>query len=232
MKRRVGRRLLAIALSLCVAVAFSLVIPSGKADAEMFKIAKYGKKMTIVKLKVHNGEYLVDFGKRDKNAKKIKAKSSKKSVVGIRLDSSGQSVFLKAKKPGEAKVTFKIKKGKKWKKYTSTVKVVKYKNPLKKLMIGKKNYASSFSKSLDGGATIKDKTATIKITPRKGWKVKGSIRYSYSTHDDENGTSDDGYQKFRNGSKVTLHPGYKEQYLFFTMYNKKMKVTHEMELYF
>ena len=163
MKKRIGRSLLAIALSLCVAVAFSLVIPSGKASAERgIDSVKYGKKIYLIKYKGQRDPYFVELDKKVKLTKntKVKAKSSKKSVVRVKymeiFDAYGKMPYLIAKKPGKATVTFTIKKGKKTKKLTTKVTVVKYKNPMKKLMIGNKNYAYEFKTGLSGDATITD----------------------------------------------------------------------------
>lgn len=73
--------------------------------------------------------------------KNQKAVSADKKVVTATYSSAHQSFLLFPKKPGTAEVTFSaIRKGKKVT-CKGTVKVVKFKNPVKSLTINGKNYA-------------------------------------------------------------------------------------------
>ena len=78
----------------------------------------------------------------------------------------------------------------------------KYKNPVKVLKIGKRNYAKGFKKSdililLNNSPTGKKR---IKVVPAKGWKLK-SIRLGYSHAADPPRRS----KKIRNNKKINLH---------------------------
>ena len=74
--------------------------------------------------------------------------------------------------------------------------IVKYEDPCKSFKIGSTNYTKYFKKSrhFNHNNRKKDITATIKIVPKKGWKLtKIEVQNMY-----------DGTKKARNNSKIKL----------------------------
>ena len=172
-KRRSNKRtfVAAIVMALCFAAAF--------APQEAFA-------RTIRKLDDLEGTVTLHLGDKDKTrminsvvysleGKKITSvTSSNKKVADI---SGGKNVFgsvgLVARKPGTATIRYTYKGVK----HKVKVVVKAYENPMKKLTVGGKNATSIFK----NGATAISSTykkyrgKRIKITPKKGWKVKDMV---------------------------------------------------------
>ena len=103
----------------------------------------------------------------DGNKKITNIKSTNEKVLVASEGWSRGSFSIQVKKAGNAKVKYKQKGVKKSIKF----KVVKYKNPVKHLKIGSKDYAASFKKSRT--ASAKNGQTKVSVTPASGWKVKG-----------------------------------------------------------
>lgn len=125
-----------------------------------------------------------------KNGKITNIKSSKPSVA--KASAGKDCLVVKLKSTGKTKITFKYAK----KKLSTTITVAKWVSPCKEFKIGKKDYAKNFQKS--GWYNLynqkKNKKETIKIVPKKGWKLvkisAGEILGDWKT--------------IKNGSKVNL----------------------------
>ena len=228
------KKILAAVLSVCVAVAFTLTIQTSPANAEETgHVLTCSKKITVFKYKTSVKDwnhYWLDTDAVFDQEAAVTMKSSKKSVV--KPGSSG-SDFI-AKKAGTAKITMKGKKGNKAKKYKCTVKVVKYKNPVKKFKIGKKDYTSKLNKPVyqDAWAAMKVKKgkAKISIKPKNGWKVK-KIRYWWEQFDAEGNLVNQFDKKVKNNSKIAIKKGANyDSGLIITMTNKKEKLSQVYEL--
>ncbi len=143
----------------------------------------YDKKVTVY-LQDKTGKssgYIYDSIYIDEPGQPIKLsslKSSKSSVVevtGIDNDDYCSFIDFKAKKPGMAKITFKVGS----KTYTSTVTVKNYKNPAKTVQISGvnkgKNIASK-SKNKNYVDNLKlsktTKKAKLKVKAASGWELE------------------------------------------------------------
>ncbi len=228
------KKILAVVLSVCVAVAFTLTIQTSPASAvETDHVVNLSKKITVFYYGTGVSDwnyYELDMGSRIYGADDFTMKSSDKTVV---KPGSDDTAFI-AKKAGTAKLTISIKKGKKTKRYKSTVKVVKYQNPAKKFKIGKKSYTAKLKKPAfkDFWAEMKVKKgkAKISIKPKKDWKVK-KIRYWWEQFDADGDLVKRSDKKVKNNSKITIYKG--ENYdsgLIITMTNKKLKLSQQYEL--
>lgn len=172
-KRRTSRRVFvaAIVMALCFAAAF----------APRLAFARSIRKLDDLK-----GTVTLHLGDKDKTrmmnsvvysleGKKITSvTSSNKKVAYI---SGGKNVFgsvgLVARKPGTATIRYTYKGVR----HKVRVVVKAYENPMKKFTIGGKNVTSIFK---NGGTAIsstykKYRGKRIKITPKKGWKVKDMV---------------------------------------------------------
>jgi hypothetical protein len=158
------RKTLTLLLAVAVAVAM-IVIPqtmTAHAGGEGGPITK-----TVYITKYGNAPTYFTFW--DGKGGKIKSvKSSKKSVV----EPIGKDGTVKGKKPGKAKLTFKVKRGSKTKTLKCKVIVSKYKNPFKKITVDGKDLTSRFKSN--AWTEFRDASAAkvkIHVTTAKGWKV-------------------------------------------------------------
>lgn len=120
-------------------------------------------------------------------------------------------VGVKLKKTGTTKISFKFKYKKKTYSRKTTVKVVKYTNPFKKILLDGDNCTSYYKNKV--GASMTTGAKNISITPNKNWKIK--YAYVYKKGKDK-------LQKVKKPSSFTLKPSYSG---FVTMENKKNKLT-------
>ena len=169
MMKRVLKKIVTVNLSLCMAFTCMFLPQTAIANAEVdTDIIKYEIKITVTRYSQSEkgfDSYYIDMGNRGKGADRITATSSKKSVVKVKCYNDPEdalSVVIEARKPGTSKLVIKIKRNGKVKKYKCTVKVIKYKNPIKSFKIGKKNYAKRFKKS--PFATIAPVTGKAKVS--------------------------------------------------------------------
>ncbi|MDO4554886.1 MAG: hypothetical protein Q4B70_07070 [Lachnospiraceae bacterium] len=116
-----------------------------------------------------------------KSVKKLKLKSSNKNCVAISTHSNGRDIVLSARKKGTATITISGTAGKKTYSYKAKVKVVGWTNPVSKVSINGKNYASKVTKKNHRMYTLKTNDNTIKLSVKgkSGYKVK-SLKYIYS----------------------------------------------------
>lgn len=153
-----------------------------------------------------------------KARKKISAvKSSNKKVATASLMKvKGGRTYIKItmKKPGKTKITYKLA----GKKKTTTLKLVKWKKPVKSFKIGSTNYASKFNKfsTYLGVSDLGGKT--LKIKPARGWKV-AKIQYL---------VGEGKLKKIKNGKK--LPSGTTDVNV--TLMNKKTKAVEYLGVYY
>lgn len=172
-----------LSLMIALSLIFSMLLVPQTAFADGTDgYAKYGKKMTV---STQTNYVEIDMGKKDNGAKKITVTSSKKSVAKA---ATGYIKYLKVpvveiKKKGTTKLTIKIKKGSSTKTYKSTLKVVAYKNPIKKIKIGDSVITSKFNKATYCEYTNKETKEKVSIKAKSGWKVK-KIEHGYWSGDD------------------------------------------------
>ena len=127
----------ALAAMLCLMMGAGTAWAGGGKDIAKFK----GKVVTTI---VHKGdpEAYGDY----KGGKKVTAvKSSNKKVATVKIVDGGSYnyILITKKKAGTTKITYKLA----GKTKTVTFKVYKWKNPVKTLKLGSKNYASKFKKT-------------------------------------------------------------------------------------
>ncbi len=149
----------------------------------------------------------------------MSVKSSNKKVISTKTfgkdfyliaDNNQVGIGVKLKKTGSTKITAKFKyKGKSYSVKT-TVKVVKYTNPFKKIVVDGRDCTSDFNNK--SGSQISFMGRNIQITPNKNWKVKSIYTY-------KPGAST---KKKVKGSSVTIPTDCRA---FITMENKKNKLT-------
>ena len=126
------------------------------------------------------------------NGKISNIKNSNPNVVKVELDEQFGAIRVNVLKEGTSKVSFRYA----GKAFTQKITVVKYEDPCKSFKIGSTNYTKYFKKSrqFNHNNRKKDITATIKIVPKKGWKLtKIEVQNMY-----------DGTKKARNNSKIKL----------------------------
>ena len=100
--------------------------------------------------------------------------------------------------------------------------MVKYKNPCQSFKVGNTNYTKYFKKSrhFNHNNRKKDITATIKVRPKKGWKLKKIEVFNIY----------DGVKKVKNNSKVTLSIKGTGTGLYAYFKNAKTGVVQRLEL--
>lgn len=126
------------------------------------------------------------------NAKITNLKNSNPNVVKLNLNQEYGIIGYTILKEGISKVSFRYA----GKTLTQKITVVKYENPCQSFKVGNTNYTKYFKKSrhFNHNNRKKDITATIKVTPKKGWKLtKIEVQNIY-----------DGTKKVKNNSKIKL----------------------------
>lgn len=142
--------------------------------------------------------------------KPTSVKVSNKKIVRVHAYKDGLSII--GKKPGTTKVSFKYK----GKKHKITVKIRKYKNPVKSFKIGGKQVRSRLNEMAEIFFTPLP-LGKLNIKPAKGWKVK-KIEFFY-----ENGKIKTVKNK---KAKVTKNV----EYVIVTMKNTKKKYSMQLSL--
>ena len=152
----------------------------------------------------------------------MKVKSSNKKVISTKTfgkdyyliaDNNQVGIGVKLKKTGSTKITAKFKyKGKTYSVKT-TVKVIKYSNPFKKIVVDGRDCTADFKNKHGSGISFMGRN--IKITPNKNWRVKSIYTYK------------PGATKMKRvkGSSVTIPTNCRA---FITMENKKNKLTEKV----
>lgn len=126
------------------------------------------------------------------NAKITNLKNSNPNVVKLNLNQEYGIIGYTILKEGISKVSFRYA----GKTLTQKITVVKYENPCQSFKVGNTNYTKYFKKSrhFNHNNRKKDITATIKVRPKKGWKLTQiEVQNIY-----------DGTKKVKNNSKIKL----------------------------
>ena len=152
----------------------------------------------------------------------MKVKSSNKKVISTKAfgkdyyliaDNNQVGIGVKLKKTGSTKITAKFKYRGKTYSVKTTVKVIKYSNPFKKIVVDGRDCTSDFKNKNGSGISFMGRN--IKITPNKNWRVKSIYTYK------------PGATKMKKvkGSSVTIPTNCRA---FITMENKKNKLTEKV----
>ena len=128
-------------------------------------------------------------------------------------DNNQIGIGVKLKKTGSTKITAKFKYRGKTYSVKTTVKVIKYSNPFKKIVVDGRDCTSDFKNK--NGSSISFMGRNIKITPNKNWRVKSIYTYK------------PGATKMKKvkGSSVTIPTNCRA---FITMENKKNKLIEKV----
>ena len=151
---------------------------------------------------------------KDMTFKNIKSSNKKVCIADYDTSESKEYYRVVFKSPGYATVSGDVyKSGKLVGTFTQKVTLLKYKNPFKKLKIGKKNFAKYFKKKLQPNIKLKKAAkAKIKVKLKKGFKL-GEI---YTSHAKKNGSLNNKIVK--NGSKIKIST---KDFVQIIVYNKK-----------
>ena len=126
------------------------------------------------------------------NGKITNLKNTNPDVVEVTADEQYGILRVHILKAGMSNISFRYA----GKTLTQKITVSKYENPCQLFKVGATNYTKYFNKSgqFNHNNRKKDITATIKVTPKKGWKLtKIEVQNMY-----------DGTKKARNNSKIKL----------------------------
>lgn len=122
-------------------------------------------------------------------------------------------VGMQIKKTGTTKVSFKVRCGKKIYNCKTTVKVVKYANPFKKILLDNTDITKYYNHKFSSQESSLGKTISLK--PNKNWRIKSCYLY-------KNGKK----LKKLKGSSYTLP---EDTSMTLTMTNKKTKVVETLK---
>lgn len=228
MKKTIKR---GIVLAVAFVMAFALVITprTFESNAELYarKTYKYSKS---IKHYAYSGDmrnefFSIKMGKKLDKKSKVKVSVSKKSVVKY-IARDGKELYFKAKKAGKATLKIKVKKGSRTKTYKVKLKVIAYKNPVKRFTINGVDITSQFNKDTYIDYKLDAKTATLNVVPASGWKITKMVMSSI----------DEGYNEITkpvsNNIEIALHD--KELYsdIFeITLVNNKTKQKLTLEIW-
>lgn len=166
-----------LALTLCLG---AFIIPSQEVNAASPTFNYPNQKIFLLKNTAH-GYFVNNPTKKDKITN-IKV-ADKKILKAYRDPDRKYEIWLKPKKAGTTKVTFKYGK----KTFSMKVTVQKWVNPCKTLKLGNKNYASEFKNDQHCWFSKPSKTKKVKLSVKanKGWTlysisyINGSSPYKY-----------------------------------------------------
>lgn len=194
----------------CAVMIMSQAVYADGPDGEI----KYGKKMTISKASHYA---IIEMGSKVKGAKKVTVTSSNKKVIkpDAEMTSYIKEPVVQVGKKGTATVKIKVKTKKGTKTYKGKIKVIAYKNPMKKVKLGGKDITKKFKSSLYYSYTGEPGKTKFSIKPAKGWKVK-VIRYYRVSGDSAKS------KKIKNNSTITWK---QNDWVVFYMYNKSKNLT-------
>ncbi len=209
----VKRNIALVAVIVAFAMLFVAVSP---VCAEESTVKTYSKSMNVVG---SGGKadpdflYTVRFGEK---GEVVSSTSSSRKVVEIFNDGSCSPGTFFAKKPGKATITFKVKKNGKIRKYKMAVKVFRHNDPFRKFTFAGKNLTKKYNRKTYCQFSSNKKAATVRITSKKGWKIKKITRrwYDIEANKEKRAT-------IRNGSKIQLDSIY--NMIVVDMYNSKNK---------
>ena len=162
--------LAAVMLATALAASLSLGVGNAYAGGGSFDISLISAKKIGLS---YNPKSIDWWNKYSFTTKKklTNVKSSNPKVLTAKA-SGKKYMTLVTKKPGIAKLTYKLN----GKKKTTTIVVKNYTNPLKTFKVGNQNCASQYKNRCDGYTSSLDKYENIigKVTvkPNKNWKIK------------------------------------------------------------
>lgn len=195
-------------------------------------ILTYYGKTGISGMKGYGNEETLINSKLPENVENVKAVSDNGkvlTVVKIRHERQTSLVHLdvKVRKAGTAKVRLTGTVNGKKVTNTTTVKVVKYKNPIVSFKLNTKDYASKF-KATAGVYTTKKSPGKYKISCKAatGWKIKKIIGIRIKSEDD---TDIGEYKNVKNNSIVNIKKGQAFD-ICVELYNKKLKMTENISI--
>ena len=181
---------------------------------------------------LYRNDRAITSGKLPSKAEDITVVSSNPNVVAVKQvkkeDNGRCTISVQLNGSGKAKISLKATiNGKKKIIQTSTVKVHKYNNPVKSLVIGEKDYASLMTEM----PQVKDQSVTAgdyKLTckPAKGWKIK-KIHYGIATVSDS--TTSYAMKRIKNGGTVTVTDGQSIE-VFAELYNPSRNITQTVNI--
>ena len=214
--------------AMIVILSIIMMIQTSMAHADSMTEKKFAKKVTVT-----TNDYFVylNMGSKTKSSHKVKASSSKKSVIKTEVYEG--DVYLTVKKTGTATVTIKNKSTHKT--YKCTVKVVKYKNPFKVFRFAGKNVTKKFKTYHMGSTTVKKAKAKLSIKPKSGWKIK-KIIYSRSKYNSKKDKYVGHKKAIRNNKTIKVSKTDEGssllQVIIVKMYSKKSNATFDFFLDF
>ena len=226
------KKALSLMLVLCMTLVSVFAFAPLTANADGGGIVrKYAKTITISKA---SPAVLIDMGKRIKGAKSVTVTSSKKSVATVAKNGKKfGDPFVTIKKPGTTKITVKVKKGGKTKKYVIKFKVVKYKNAIKSATLAGKNY-NKYKKKTDATISLTSgASGKINVKANKGWKVKKIVEYIDTSFEDGDGNYDlkTTTRTVKNGSELSFDFDNNMYFFVITMYKSSGNQIEEYYLY-
>ena len=168
MNKKISKAFLAIMLCLVTILA----VPNVEVEAATPK-AKGAKTITVgssYELEIRLPKKL-----KQKQVKISKSKSSNEATISVPYgyynpETGIYTISGEALKTGKAKVSFNLKVKNKTHKYSITITVKKYTNPVKSLKLDKKEFAPKFKKGAVTTSRLQP-NKIIKVVPNKGWKL-------------------------------------------------------------
>lgn len=181
------KKTISVIMAAVILVTAAGAMPTMTAQAAAPKIEK---KMYFRLYKAYPGSAYVSIQNAAKG-KITKLKNSNPSVAKVSVTEK-KYLLVTPQKAGAAKLSFYFA----GKKLSTQIIVQKWENPCKEFRIGNKDYAKRFTKSeqFNHEQQKKDITAKIKITPKKGWKLRKIERIA----------SNAPTKKIKNNAKVKL----------------------------
>ena len=163
-----------------------------------------------------------------KNAKLVSAKSSNNKILKVNGVTKG-AVIVDLKKAGKVKVTVTYKVGSKKKKFTQTVEVKKYLDPVKKVSVNGRNIKINRRDPDTVSTELLDTKGkvTIKVTLKSGWSIVKNSSYieieHYALDKDGDVTEEAKMEKkrFKNGMTVSKKTEEDDIYVELILKNKK-----------
>lgn len=213
-------------LSIIAIFALVLLIPAKNAYAGYDnQVIPYAKNITLITSppeKSTHCMYYLDLGKKIKNATKVTVDYNGVIMANAyKYDyMTDYNVTVTALEPGSGKLTVKVWKNGTKKTYKINVKVVKYKNPVKSLKIGSKEYAKKFKNNdILGNVKFPVSKKKISIKPASGWKVKSIVAYAGP---EQNAV------KAKNNSTFNFKKWEPVRNILVTLENKKTKAVQQL----
>lgn len=176
-------------------------------------------------MKAFGNTYVLFMDKIPEGSTNLKVSSTNEKILSVKkVDDYTRAISVTVIKPG--KITLKVTGNNKGKSVSqqAVIKIIKYKNAAKSLLLNNKNYTSKFN-ATSGIYQIKTKAGhyKIKCIPKAGWRIKNIIPSS------NRGVTSVKVGKIKNNSYIRL----KEKqtiYISIELYNKKAGINRVMIL--